>query len=63
MCDNCGNLFSVNEKGWTEVTIRSSSNNAYNHGAETKHMGPCCAPVTGSTVRPRVAIEKGENPE
>jgi len=64
MCDNCGNLFSVNQRGWRAFTEqwngksedRDLYNNAHNHGAVTRHIGPCCN-LTGSTVTPRIAIE------
>lgn len=54
MCDNCGNIFSVNEQGWTEYTRQSRTSNSYNHGAETLHMGPCCAVVDSTKVKPHI---------
>lgn len=58
MCDSCGDIFSVNEANWTQYTRESRRNNAYNHGAETLHMGPCCNRADGEVVKPRVrAIE------
>lgn len=54
MCDNCGNIFSVNAKGWTEYTVKVNQFNAVNHGAQTRHMGPECQPLEGTTPRPRV---------
>lgn len=64
MCDNCGDLFSVNEKGWRGFTetwngdpdTRDQFNNPHNHNAMTRHMGPCCNLTGGGVVRPRVAM-------
>lgn len=62
MCDNCGALFSVNQPGWTEVVLKGSDwqdktfNNAHNHGAQTRHMGPCCS-VRTNTPTPRLSID------
>lgn len=57
MCDNCGELFSVNAKGWSAVTVTKSVFNEHNHGAETRHMGPCCAIQEGGPIKPRLALE------
>lgn len=59
MCDNCGELFSVNQRGWSAMTITTSDprdNNAHNHGAQTRHLGPCCNRSVGEPVRPRLSI-------
>ncbi len=61
MCDNCGNLFSVNEDNWTEYTKKTSVHNTYNHGAQTMHMGPCCNGNSGTVVRPRVMLTELED--
>lgn len=64
MCDNCGNLFSVNQKGWRAFTEqwdgrgdREVYNNSHNHGAMTRHIGPCCNLTGENEVKPRLAIE------
>jgi hypothetical protein len=51
MCDSCGNIFSVNQKGWKEYTetISSLESNPYNVGKRQQHVGPCCAFQTSST--------------
>jgi hypothetical protein len=66
MCDSCGNLFSVNQKGWRAFTEqwngredREVYNNDHNHGAMTRHIGPCCN-LTGSEVKPRLALPPTE---
>ena len=56
MCDNCGALFSVNARGWTEYTVKTNVYNTVNHGAITKHMGPECQPLDGKTPTPRVEV-------
>ena len=59
MCDSCGELFSVNQTGWREFTETGHGkgfNNAYNHGARTRHVGPCCNLSDGNIVKPRLAI-------
>lgn len=61
MCDNCGNLFSVNEPGWRQFTEQYNGdsgtygtyNNVHNHGAITKHIGSCCRPVD-ERIRPQI---------
>lgn len=61
MCDNCGNVFSVNEQGWREFTEQTNeSNNSYNHGARTRHIGPYCNLGQGGVVRPRVIAHELE---
>ena len=63
MCDNCGDIFSVNDLGWRasneqwngDPQTHALFNNVHNHGAITRHMGPCCSGATG-TVRPRVTL-------
>jgi hypothetical protein len=54
MCDmnSCNELFSVNEKGWTQIqqSIPVSENNPFNHGQKTLHMCPRCAPNSGVTA-------------
>lgn len=59
MCDNCGDIFSVNQKGWRQFTESGDTaeyHNVFNHGAMTKHIGPCCNSRTVQTPTPRVAI-------
>jgi hypothetical protein len=59
MCDNCGELFSVNARGWRQFTENGDSpefHNVYNHGAMTKHIGPCCN-QTVTVHKPRLAID------
>lgn len=60
MCDSCGQLFSVNDKGWRQLTERidASENNAHNQGMKALHTGPCClfsekkvVPAVGGLVR------------
>lgn len=68
MCDNCGEIFSVNQSGWKAFTetwdgdpsTRDVFNNAHNHQAMTRHIGPCCALVS-QAVKPRIAIEGGKS--
>lgn len=60
MCDNCGTLFSVNARGWTEYTVKSNVNNSFNHGAVTKHMGPECQPLDGKVPTPRLELTEHE---
>lgn len=58
MCDNCGDLFSVNEKGWRQFTESGDTpeyHNVFNHGAMTKHIGPCCNKAV-QTPRPRAIL-------
>lgn len=63
MCDNCGNLFSVNEIGWRESkeewngdnATYSLFNNPHNHRCVVRHIGPCCA-GGNSSLRPRVTL-------
>lgn len=65
MCDSCGNLFSVNQRGWKEFTERGDGaeyNNAWNHGAMTRHIGPCCG-FQGQTVTPRIALPPSDEKE
>lgn len=62
MCDNCGELFSVNQENWRQSSEQWNGddeskrvfNNAHNHGMVTRHVGPCCA-GSGGAVTPRVA--------
>lgn len=69
MCDNCGNVFSVNETGWREYTEtqnagdsrNSAFNNSHNHGAVTRHIGPCCNGNGVAVVRPRIAMQELES--
>lgn len=64
MCDNCGEMFSVNQNGWKEFKEEWNHdretfhifNNSHNHGAITRHIGPCCS-LVGGTPKPRIAIE------
>lgn len=72
MCDNCGNVFSVNEPGWEEFTRTQSRsdgnnnsvyNNSNNHGAITQHIGPCCKLGQGNVMRPRIAMQELETGE
>jgi hypothetical protein len=60
MCDNCGELFSVNTKGWRQFSERipASESNDYNQGVKLRHMGPCCA-LGDSVVKPNL----GQVPE
>lgn len=68
MCDNCGEMFSVNATGWRSFieqwdgseSTRQVYNNEHNHGAINRHIGPCCALVTG-TPKPRLAIETAKD--
>jgi hypothetical protein len=55
MCDNCGELFSVNTKGWRQSSERipASESNDYNQGVKLRHMGPCCA-LGDSVVKPNL---------
>ena len=63
MCDSCGELFSANERGWRQFTethngdpgTRDVYNNPHNHGAMTKHVGPCCN-LTDGQIKPRLAL-------
>lgn len=59
MCDSCGQIFSVNQRGWRQFTEHGGQgetfNNAHNHGAQTRHIGPCCN-FQDSGVVPRVAL-------
>lgn len=66
MCDNCGNIFSVNDRGWRQFTESGDGpeyHNAHNHGAMTKHIGPCCNKAVG-TPRPKMiaaTVEDSDN--
>jgi len=61
-------MFSVNQPGWRSFTeewngdpsTHTVYNNAYNHNAITRHVGPCCA-MANNTIRPRLAIPKGSD--
>lgn len=63
MCDGCGEIFSVNVKGWRSFQENYTGtgedygqfHNANNHGAITRDMGPCCA-MGNNTPVPRIAI-------
>lgn len=58
MCDNCGEMFSVNQSGWRQFTEHGDGpeyNNAWNHGALTRHIGPCCN-LTAMQPKPRIAL-------
>jgi hypothetical protein len=63
MCDSCGELFSANAEGWREFTeawdgnrsTASQFNNPNNHGAMTRHIGPCCN-LKSAGPKPRLAI-------
>lgn len=65
MCDSCGNVFSANELGWKEFTEKGTGpvyNNPNNHGAVTRHLGPCCNPMSGgAALKPRIAIAPEEH--
>lgn len=68
MCDNCGTMFSVNQKGWRAFTEqwdgrgdREIYNNSHNHGAMTRHIGPCCNLSDSNEVKPRLSITDGKN--
>lgn len=57
MCDNCGELFSVNSQGWGEYTqrINSAESNPYNHGLKVMHIcAKCGSPDT--SVKPRLPL-------
>ena len=62
MCDNCGSMFSVNEKNWTtfQQKVSAGNVNSYNQGFKEVDMGPCCSAKDGAVVpvlRPRSAPE------
>lgn len=66
MCDNCGELFSVNAEGWRAFEEKwdgnretfSVFNNSHNHQMIQRHIGPCCA-LVNKTPTPRIALPKG----
>lgn len=55
MCDNCGNIFSVNQEGWSEFTetISARESNPFNQGKRQRHIGPCCR-ITSTEVTPTI---------
>jgi hypothetical protein len=67
MCDNCGDIFSVNSAGWNQYTMhepgfnsnRASQssgntiyNNPHNHGAITRHTCGDCNKGNGGVYTP-----------
>jgi len=64
MCDNCGEVFSVNQGNFRTFTedwdgnpaTKDAFHNAYNHGAKSRHIGPCCNGSDATFLKPRLAL-------
>lgn len=64
MCDNCGNIFSVNTPGWDSLTRNHTkmvpgSSHPVTVGQQTFHTCPECT-IAPTTVRPRLAISPAD---
>lgn len=61
MCDNCGNIFSLNSENWDQYTRQHTQRVPSNSqpvvtGQTTMHICGDCNQGTTSALRPRIAL-------
>lgn len=56
MCDHCGEVFSVNEDGWTEYTQKIARPSVNGNTHKVMHICPKHQQVN-ETIKPRLALE------
>lgn len=66
MCDNCGDIFSVNSQGWDSYTknrmqLTPGNSHPVQVGTVVLHICEKCNIGQAGNLKPRIAIESGDD--